>query len=242
LGALFPSEKLLGVVVAKSVLKPVPGSFVMAKGARDEWPRPMATAWYLAAVEDGGRSRADRAMERYADGDETAFGELFDAIATRLHAFLRRRIRDEDLTRDLVQQTFENIHRARGDYRRGCAVLPWAYTIARALLVDSVRRSRRDHLLVAIMDDDARKVDTPDQLLGARQAASLVEEVLAALPREQREAFVLVQLDELSLDEAGEVLGVPASTVKMRAFYAREKLREALEVRKPAGRSARGSR
>src|SRR5262249_10196301 len=138
----------------------------------------------------GGRADVDRAMERYSEGDDSAFGELFDALEPRLHAFLCRRIRDGELIRDLLQQTFEKIHCARGDFRRGCAVLPWAYAIARALLVDSVRRSRhQDQLVFAIADEDARKVDTPDQLLGASQAASLVERVLADLPREQREAF-----------------------------------------------------
>ena len=76
------------------------------------------------------RAPQDLAMERYARGDEAAFGELYDAIAPRLYAFLLRQTRSEAAAKDVLQQTMLKIHLARGSFEEA-AVLPWAYAIAR---------------------------------------------------------------------------------------------------------------
>src|SRR6478735_1264240 len=79
---------------------------------------------------------ADEAMARYADGDASAFPVLYDAIAPRIEGLVRRRLRDASRIDDVVQQTFERIHRARGTFIRGSDVLSWAFTIARNLCLD----------------------------------------------------------------------------------------------------------
>src|SRR3954470_23219081 len=76
---------------------------------------------------------ANDAMNRYADGDASAFPVLYDAIAPRIEGLVRRRTRDASRIDDIVQQTFERIHRARGTFIRGSDVLSWAFTIARTL-------------------------------------------------------------------------------------------------------------
>src|SRR5262245_56936480 len=89
-----------------------------------------------------GVNDADAAMERYSNGDNAAFAELYDAIAPRLHGFLRKATRDDSTTEDLMQQTFLQIHRARGSFIAGAAVMPWALAIAKRLMIDSARRRR----------------------------------------------------------------------------------------------------
>ena len=85
---------------------------------------------------------ADAAMERYSNGDDPAFAELYDAIAPRLLGFLRKATRDGVATEDLMQQTFLQIHRARGSFIPGAPVMPWALAIAKRLMIDSARRQR----------------------------------------------------------------------------------------------------
>src|SRR5689334_8931021 len=79
---------------------------------------------------------ANDAMARYADGDDAAFPVLYDAIAARIEGLVRRRTADPSRIDDIVQQTFERIHRARGTFRRGSDVLSWAFKIARNLCLD----------------------------------------------------------------------------------------------------------
>src|SRR3954454_25292966 len=80
-----------------------------------------------------GDAVANEAMDRYADGDASAFPLLYDAIAPRIEGLVRRRTRDASRIDDIVQQTFERIHRARGTFIRGSDVLSYAFTIARTL-------------------------------------------------------------------------------------------------------------
>src|SRR5262245_3753481 len=92
-----------------------------------------------------GSSIASDAMARYAAGDASAFPALYDAIAPRIEGFVRRRIRDPWRIDDIVQQTFERIHRARGSFIRGSDVISWAFKIARNLCVDLGRKGWREH-------------------------------------------------------------------------------------------------
>ncbi len=99
---------------------------------------------------------ADAAMERYSNGDNTAFAELYDAIAPRLLGFLRKATRYHGDAEDLMQQTLLQIHRERGSFIPGARVIPWAFTIARRLMIDSSRRHRVEQRLFsdAPADDD----------------------------------------------------------------------------------------
>lgn len=184
-------------------------------------------------VSDPALNPADAAMERYARGDDRAFAALYDALAPRLQAALVRRLRDRELALDVLQKTFLQIHRARGVFVSGAAVFPWAFTIARRLAANELRARRRgaliEHddtsLLAAVAPDGA-----PDRHAEAGQLVAAFERCLAAMPENQRGAFILLKVDGLSIAEAAEVLGVSETAVKLRAHRAYEALRAELET------------
>ena len=64
-------------------------------------------------------SPLDLAMHRYADGDDAAFGDIFNGLAPRLRLFLQRMGGSADLAEDLMQETFLRIHHCRGSFARG---------------------------------------------------------------------------------------------------------------------------
>ena len=179
---------------------------------------------------------ADAAMERYSMGDDAAFAELYDAIAPRLLGFLRKATRDDDAAEDLMQQTLLHIHRERGTFIPGAAVAPWAYAIARRLMIDGVRRRRLERRLFAdAPDDDDRAAVEPaqstagvEELLHARRLEGRVREQLDDLPESQRTAYRLLQQEGLSLKAAAETLGVSVTAVKLRAHRAYVALRAVL--------------
>ena len=172
------------------------------------------------------RPLQDLAMERYARGDEAAFGELYDAIAPRLYAFLLRQTRSEAAAKDVLQQTMLKIHLARGTFEEGAAVLPWAYAIARRLWIDSTRRVKREAPLDETHEDESAD-PSPDEEAYAGELAARVKKELAKLPENQRVAFQLVKEEELSIAEAAAVLGTTESAVKLRAHRAYQTLRAA---------------
>jgi RNA polymerase sigma-70 factor (ECF subfamily) len=179
---------------------------------------------------------ADAAMERYARGDDSAFGEVYDRIAPRVRAFLLRRTRDPATADDLLQQTMLQIHRHRGTYLAGAAVLPWAFAIARRLSIDEFRHKRHTALVSVenVADSDASDGSTPDEELLGREAARLIHAELSRIPETQRAAFELLRIEGLSQEEAARVLGTTVSAVKLRAFRAYAAIRAVL-----AGRDAK---
>ena len=189
--------------------------------------------WYSTAVRDGTeRTVADVAMERYADGDDAAFGDVYDAVAPRVFAYLKRQTRDTARVEDLVQQTLLQMHRARGTFIPGSAVLPWAFAIARRLLIDELRRDKRNVLVSAgaIVEESAPEAGdaSPHGLVEAQQLAHRLQQELFRLPESQRVAFELMRLDGFSHLEAAESLGVTVNAVKLRAHRAYLALRAVL--------------
>ena len=187
----------------------------------------------------------DRAMDRYARGEDAAFEEVYDLLAPRLYGFLVRQTRDRARAEDVVQQTMLRIHRARDRFEPGARVLPWAFAIARRLLVDSHRRGRREVLGELDGDevaDTLASVDAPaDDVAIARELAAKIHAELLRLPENQRVAFELLKQEGLSVAEAAETLGTTASAVKLRAFRAYEALRAALGLRGEGERDQEGT-
>jgi RNA polymerase sigma-70 factor (ECF subfamily) len=160
-------------------------------------------------------------MERYAAGDAEAFAELYDLLAPRLYGYLVRQTRDDARAEDLLQQTLFRMHRARGRFIRGAKVTPWAFAIARRLMIDSLRR-RKYEVLVG-PDDPNPPVATDaaaDDLVQAKELADRIQRELARLPETQRAAFELVKQEGLSMAEAAAVLGTTVAAVKLRAHRA----------------------
>jgi RNA polymerase sigma-70 factor (ECF subfamily) len=175
----------------------------------------------------------DAAMDRYARGDDAAFAEVYDKLAPRLYGFLLRRTRDAAKAEDVLQQTMLQIHRARGRFLPGAEVTPWAFAIARRLLIDQHRRGAKE--VLAPTDDDLgellESLDAPaDEVAIANEVAARIGQELERLPENQRVAFELIKQDGLSVAEAAQVLGTTVAAVKLRAHRAYEALRAALAV------------
>jgi RNA polymerase sigma-70 factor (ECF subfamily) len=173
----------------------------------------------------------DGIMERYAAGEDRAFDELYRRGAPRVRGFLLRLSGDASLADDLAQEAFVRIHRSRGSFAPGAAALPWMFAIARNAFLDhtrkeQVRRAARETLA---QPREAPSDTRGDEVTAAREMLEVVRATLDGLPMLQREAFILIRFEGLSVSEAAEVLGATETAVKVRAFRAYEALRAALQ-------------
>ncbi len=142
----------------------------------------------------------------------------------------------EDLTQDVFIRAFRSLDTYTPDNLEG-----WLYRITRNLFLDRARRKARLRFDPLTDDAAARLVGAdagPDRLTDAMFDAD-VEQALAALPADFREAVVLCDVENLSYDEIGTVLGIKSGTVRSRIHRGRRLLRNALAHRAPTGARTR---
>ena len=163
------------------------------------------------------------AMDQYAAGKDAAFAVVYERLAPRLLAFLRRGT-DDASAEELLQQTFLQMHLARDRYRTGLDVVPWAFAIARRLRIDRHRKAGRE--VVGGPGDESPSDDpSPHEALAARETATSLQRSLHELPASQRDAFELVKNAGLSHAQAAEALGTTVGAIKVRVHRACEALR-----------------
>lgn len=212
---------------------------VDSKAPRSLWT---AAAPAAGAADDGARA-LDAVMDRYARGEDAAFAELYRQGAPRVRGFLIRLSGDPALADDLTQEAFLRVHKARGNFQPGAAALPWFFAIARNAFFDHTRYAqvrRAVELSDGSSTPPEREADPDtkgDEALIARQTLDLVRATLAKLPVFQREAFILLRFEGMSVSEAAQVLGATEGAVKIRAFRAYEALRAALGQGDARGKS-----
>lgn len=173
-------------------------------------------------------------MDLYAEGDDVAFAEVYDLLAPRLYGFFMRQTGAACRAEDLVQQTLLQIHAARLSFVAGSDVIPWAFAIARRLLIDARRKTRKEVLFETAEDDSAaldlrvERFSLPDALFMTKELARRANDELDRMPDAHREAYLLVREEGLSIAQAAEVLGATPTATKLRAHRAYEALRLAL--------------
>ena len=180
----------------------------------------------------------ERLLRAYRDGDAGAFKELFERYRGPLFNFLLRRVRDRSRAEELYQDIWTKVIERSDEFRGESKFSSWLYTIARNRCIDHGRRMKlRSHdSLDAPRSDSGRALvervanpgpSTEDLATGAtlkERIAHAVEE----LPEDQREVFLLRQLQGLGFQEIAEIVGAPVNTVKSRMRYALERLQHQL--------------
>lgn len=171
-------------------------------------------------------------MSAYLAGDAASFRVLFERFGPRIQRMVRRHVPSDDDARDLVQQTFLQLHGARADFRPGATLRPWILTIAMNLLRERWRRAKRRPTVE--LDEQALESDasTSEPLERRRERARAIAAV-AQLPESQREVIELHWFQELPFAEVADIVGANEGAVRVRAHRAYERLKVLLaeEVR-----------
>jgi RNA polymerase sigma-70 factor (ECF subfamily) len=161
-------------------------------------------------------------MARYAAGDVDGFDELFRRYEARIHAFFVRRTGSIERARDLYQELFLRIHRARDAYDPTRPFAPWLFQIAHRLLVDDRRRAYRSHE-VSLEDREPRSALPGDEdRLADREHLS---QLLDALSADERHVLLSSRVEGVGYLELAAQLGKSVDAVKKMASRATQRLR-----------------
>jgi len=164
-------------------------------------------------------------MRRYVEGDAAAFRSLFERYGPILLRLTRRHLRDEELAREIVQQTFFQLHRARNDFRQDSRLRPWVLTIAMNLVREHWRRQKRRKM----SELDETRHAAPEPLrspMEANQRVQQLREAMSKLPESQRVVVELHWFQERPFAEVAKLVGSTEGAVRVRAHRAYKKLEE----------------
>lgn len=162
------------------------------------------------------------------DGDELALTAAIRTGQPEVRRFLRLLVDPADLE-DVVQDTFVRAYRALPRFRGDASGRTWLLVIARRAAADATRtriRQRRLRHRVEHASGSGVAADPGDE--------HALQDLVAGLDDERREAFVLTQLVGCSYIEAAEICGVPLGTIRSRVARAREQLLEQVHAARSA--------
>lgn len=166
-------------------------------------------------------------MEAYVHGDDQAFRLLFERYAPILLRLTRRHLRDEELAREIVQQTFFRLHSARHDFRQGSKLRPWIMTIAMNLVREHWRRAKRRKITELEVETQAAP-EAEHMPMELRQRSQLLYAALDELPSSQREVVELHWFQERPYSEIAQIVGSSEGAVRVRAHRAYARLKQLL--------------
>ena len=151
--------------------------------------------------------------------------EIWDLISTRVRSFILKRVSDEQIADDLLQETFMRIHKKLGDLDDKQRITPWVFQIARNLVVDYYRSKSREAADVA--DELEASADEEEQNLN-ELVSGWLSKMISKLPESYRDAVELYELKGIPQQKIADQLGISLSGAKSRVQRGREKLKSML--------------
>ena len=184
-------------------------------------------------------------VRRCMDGDSGAWAEMVRTHHKRVYGLCYRftgNVADaEDLTQDVFLKIYSNL--ASFDTARG-SLQVWITTMTRNLLVDNFRRTRNQRATGSLDDgwESTEELQPIDRLTAKgpsqheqaaqKELSAMVQNALARVSVELREAVILRDLQDMDYKEIAQVLGIPEGTVKSRISRGRAELARLLERNK----------
>lgn len=173
-------------------------------------------------------------------GDQAAFAELVELYQEKLYHMAYRMLNNRQEAEDVVQEAFLRVYNNLERYNDTMKFSTWIYRIATNLCIDRLRKRKPVYSLDAESSDyegldgysmipsDDR---TPESELLLSETQRIIHEAIDTLPPKYKTVMILRYINELSLQEVGEVLNMPVTTIKTRVHRGREYLRKKLEYR-----------
>jgi RNA polymerase sigma-70 factor, ECF subfamily len=202
-----------------------PGKTMVPKVGLQGEPRPKASEFAAC-------------ISRIAnDRDQVAFEFLFRYFAPRIKSYCLKLGADGSAAEEITQEAMVSIWRNAGQFDPSkAAPSTWIFTIARNLVIDRFRKSRRPQFDLndpALVPEDQLP---PDRLIEQTELQENIRQIMDALSSNERNVLMLSFFENLSHFEISRRLSLPVGTVKSRIRLAFGKIRSKLEAQDGAGK------
>jgi RNA polymerase sigma-70 factor (ECF subfamily) len=185
-------------------------------------------------MEDQSELEDEAVVDRVRLGETDLFEVVMRRYNRRVYRVVRAIVRDDDEASDVTQEAHVNAFMHLREFSGRARFSTWLTRIA---VHEALARVRRRSRLESLDDSDSEDVLMTSNAPGPEDRASngelrvLLERAVDSLPEVFRTTFVLRSIENLSVAETAEILGVPEDTVKTRHYRARERLQSWLTHR-----------
>lgn len=173
----------------------------------------------------------DAVVARVLAGERPLFELLMRRHNRALYRAARAILRSDDEAEDVMQHAYLRAFEHLSEYAARSRFSTWLTRIAVHEAFARLRKQKRVTLLGDSAEEelsDVPRAPTPEQRLSDAELGSFTEAAIDALPHDFRVVFVLRAVEQQSVADVAESLGIPEDTVKTRYFRARERLRRSL--------------
>jgi RNA polymerase sigma-70 factor (ECF subfamily) len=153
-------------------------------------------------------------MNRYQNGSQEAFSELYERYHKKVYAYCQAKLRDQEKSQDAFQACFLNLHRSRASYVSPLPFAAWLFTICHHAIVDQIRKAPKGE---ENLQSEMAAPQGPEEIeikgldsLGGREASALNWRFQ----------------DDLPFEEIGKRLGTSSSNARQLISRAIKKLRK----------------
>jgi len=179
---------------------------------------------------------------RYQQGDDRAFLTIYERYKSSIYAYCAQVLFSAGLSREIVEDTFQDVFLRLVQYRdtfTGGDFKPWIFTVTRHSCLSMKKRSFRQRATIDNIGDgvnfeedvstEVRQAfamrDDPLERMSQEEQTALLLAAIARLPDDFREALLLSEYEGMTYDEIGRLLGASLSTIRIRIFRAKARLR-----------------
>ena len=174
-------------------------------------------------------STEEALLARYVGGEPRALEALIKRREKWLFNVAKKTVRDQSLAEEALQEALISICKNAHTFRGDSQVSSWMYQIVTHACFDVLRKEKvRSHLSLD-------ELENPDQVTeastfeGALLDRLLIHSALLQIEPQHSEVITLLDIEGRSVNEVGEILGIPTGTVKSRAARGRSALKEVLQ-------------
>jgi RNA polymerase sigma-70 factor, ECF subfamily len=179
-------------------------------------------------------------ISAYIKGNEKAFEVLLMRHKSKIHRFIFLKLKDQDLTEDIFQETFIKVINTfkMGTYNEEGKFLPWALRIAHNLVIDHFRRTSRVRMISEsssknsdfnIFDVLKLEDSNVEQLIVKEELETQMVDLVEFLPDTQRDILKMRLFQDLSFQDISEIEKISINTALGRMRYALINLRKLIE-------------
>ena len=191
----------------------------------------------LQITHDRGSAEADL-IRRAVGKEESAIRAIIQANNRRLYRIARSILRDDGEAEDALQEAYLRAFSALNEFRGGSSLATW---LTRIVLNEALQRLRRRLRTPGTAHEQPQSLNgevipfpfsgnqaDPERTMAQRQLCHLLESAIDKLPEEFRTVLMARVVEDMSIDETAQLLGIRPETVKTRLHRARRLLKSAL--------------